>query len=160
MISTLIMVEVLSQQLTSTQNLRGRTEPSPSSLRDRHVQTERTELSQVRRDLYHYTSSYILKIISYPVMLMFFILAVNEISALWGFSRVCVCVCSDGAVQRAVCERTRKNPNSGDRPGNFSQLTPGHAAHEQCLGNSPLHTPRHAHLRTHLYTPAHTPTRC
>ncbi|XP_053478170.1 sperm-associated antigen 5 [Ictalurus furcatus] len=54
MISTLIMVEVLSQQLTSTQNLRGRTEPSPSSLRDRHVQTERTELSQTGpyRELY------------------------------------------------------------------------------------------------------------
>ncbi|KAB5581318.1 hypothetical protein PHYPO_G00174200 [Pangasianodon hypophthalmus] len=47
MISTLIMVEVLSQQLTSAQNLRGRTEPSPSSLRDRLVQTERTELSQL-----------------------------------------------------------------------------------------------------------------
>ncbi|KAF4090829.1 hypothetical protein AMELA_G00056210 [Ameiurus melas] len=54
MISTLIMVEVLSQQLTSTQNLRGRTEPSPSSLRDRHIQTERTVLSQTGpyRELY------------------------------------------------------------------------------------------------------------
>ncbi|XP_053088680.1 sperm-associated antigen 5 [Pangasianodon hypophthalmus] len=54
MISTLIMVEVLSQQLTSAQNLRGRTEPSPSSLRDRLVQTERTELSQTGpyRELY------------------------------------------------------------------------------------------------------------
>ncbi|MCJ8730148.1 hypothetical protein PDJAM_G00180850 [Pangasius djambal] len=54
MISTLIMVEVLSQQLTSAQNLRGRTEPNPSSLRDRLVQTERTELSQTGpyRELY------------------------------------------------------------------------------------------------------------
>ncbi|KAK3554325.1 hypothetical protein QTP70_020802, partial [Hemibagrus guttatus] len=56
LISTLIMVEVLSQQLTSAQNqnLKGRTEPSPSSLRDRLVQTERTELSQTGpyRDLY------------------------------------------------------------------------------------------------------------
>ncbi|KAF5901888.1 sperm-associated antigen 5-like, partial [Clarias magur] len=46
MISTLIMVEVLSQQLTLAQNVRSRSEPSPSSLRDRLVQTDRTELSQ------------------------------------------------------------------------------------------------------------------
>ncbi|KAM9478030.1 sperm-associated antigen 5 [Clarias gariepinus] len=48
MISTLIMVEVLSQQLTlaQNQNVRGRSESSPSSLRDRLVQTDRTELSQ------------------------------------------------------------------------------------------------------------------
>ncbi|KAG7333640.1 hypothetical protein KOW79_002047 [Hemibagrus wyckioides] len=56
LISTLIMVEVLSQQLTSAQNqnLKGRTEASPSSLRDRLVQTERTELSQTGpyRELY------------------------------------------------------------------------------------------------------------
>lgn len=53
MISTLIMVEVLSQQLTlaQNQNVRGRSESSPSSLRDRLVQTDRTELSQVRADV-------------------------------------------------------------------------------------------------------------
>ncbi|XP_062851540.1 sperm-associated antigen 5 isoform X2 [Trichomycterus rosablanca] len=56
LISTLIMVEVLSQQLTpaQNQNLRARTAPNPSDIRDRHVQTERTELSQIEpyKDLY------------------------------------------------------------------------------------------------------------
>ncbi|XP_060782619.1 sperm-associated antigen 5 [Neoarius graeffei] len=56
LISTLIMVEVLSQQLTSAQNqhLRGSGEASPSSLRDRLVQTEHTELSRTEpyRELY------------------------------------------------------------------------------------------------------------
>ncbi|KAF7710030.1 sperm-associated antigen 5 isoform X2 [Silurus meridionalis] len=54
MISTLIMVEVLSQQLMSAQTLRDRREPGPSSLRDRLVQTEHTELSPTgpHRELY------------------------------------------------------------------------------------------------------------
>ncbi|XP_049337589.1 sperm-associated antigen 5 isoform X5 [Astyanax mexicanus] len=54
MFSTLIMVEVLSQQLSSTQTPTSGTGPAPSQLRDRHAQTELTQLSQTGpyRELY------------------------------------------------------------------------------------------------------------
>ncbi|XP_072533269.1 sperm-associated antigen 5 isoform X2 [Salminus brasiliensis] len=54
MLSTLIMVEVLSQQLSSTQARTTGPGPAPSELRDRLVQTENTQLSQTGpyRELY------------------------------------------------------------------------------------------------------------
>uniref|UniRef100_A0AAR2INL0 Sperm-associated antigen 5 n=1 Tax=Pygocentrus nattereri TaxID=42514 RepID=A0AAR2INL0_PYGNA len=48
LLSTLIMVEVLSQQLSSAKSHTGGTGPAPSELRDRLVQTEHTQLSQVQ----------------------------------------------------------------------------------------------------------------
>ncbi|XP_017574107.1 sperm-associated antigen 5 isoform X2 [Pygocentrus nattereri] len=47
LLSTLIMVEVLSQQLSSAKSHTGGTGPAPSELRDRLVQTEHTQLSQM-----------------------------------------------------------------------------------------------------------------
>ncbi|XP_036430695.1 sperm-associated antigen 5 isoform X2 [Colossoma macropomum] len=47
LLSTLIMVEVLSQQLSSAKSHTGGTSPAPSELRDRLVQTEHTQLSQM-----------------------------------------------------------------------------------------------------------------
>ncbi|KAL7889628.1 hypothetical protein AOLI_G00018860 [Acnodon oligacanthus] len=47
LLSTLIMVEVLSQQLSSAKSHTGGTGPAPSKLRDRLVQTEHTQLSQM-----------------------------------------------------------------------------------------------------------------
>ncbi|KAI4903759.1 hypothetical protein NFI96_023336, partial [Prochilodus magdalenae] len=46
LLSTLIMVEVLSQQLSSAKSHTTGTGPGPSELRDRLVQTEHTQLSQ------------------------------------------------------------------------------------------------------------------
>ncbi|XP_066535214.1 sperm-associated antigen 5 isoform X2 [Hoplias malabaricus] len=54
LLSTLIMVEILSQQLSSCQSRPARTGTAPSELRNRVVQTEHSEFSQTEpyRDLY------------------------------------------------------------------------------------------------------------